>query len=153
MDYFTGRNVVVILFSLAISGIDGTCYRIPNPLLACFFLFIFFMDFSQSFSSFFYLERLGSIALVFTLFYAVYYYSGGLGYGDVKLAAILGYILGYEKAFMAFFFTAISGILVYIVGIKIFHWEKSAKIPFAPFLCAGAVIASLFRFSIMSALK
>jgi prepilin signal peptidase PulO-like enzyme (type II secretory pathway) len=43
----------------------------------------------------------------------------------------------------AFIVTALLGIIVFLAGKMLFDWPKTKKIPYAPFLSAGAV-ASLF---------
>ena len=64
-----------------------------------------------------------------------------IGFGDVKLGLVLGGFLGVEYSILALYLSfAISAIFIFImVGGK---WmEKNAKIPFGPYLAAGALIA------------
>jgi prepilin signal peptidase PulO-like enzyme (type II secretory pathway) len=55
----------------------------------------------------------------------------------------LGYLLGPGRLIWAFIVTALLGVFVYLIGIVLFHWPKTKKIAYAPFLSAGAV-TSLF---------
>ncbi len=71
-----------------------------------------------------------------------------LGYGDVKLAAILGLILGWPGIIagliFGIFFGGVAG-LVYIAYTKLTHrYEAFSAIPYAPFLILGALVL-LFR--------
>ena len=90
-----------------------------------------------------FLLRFTTAVLSFLLFGAVWYCTKGIGLGDIKYAALLGYLLGPDKLVYAFVATALFGIIVYLIGILLFHWPKTKKIPYAPFLSAGAVF-SLF---------
>jgi leader peptidase (prepilin peptidase)/N-methyltransferase len=67
-----------------------------------------------------------------------------LGGGDVKLAAMLGAFLGWEKVLFVFIASAILGLLgaavMLIFSRKI---RESRQIPFGPFLATAGVIALL----------
>ena len=62
----------------------------------------------------------------------------GMGVGDVKLAALMGLILG-DKLIPAFYLAFISGALVGLLLIACKKKSLSSKIPFGPFL-AGATL-------------
>ncbi len=74
----------------------------------------------------------------------------GMGGGDVKLAAALGFLFGWPDAalviVLAFVSGAIYGILLILFGRKRF---KSA-VPFGPFLALGALVLILFGNVILS---
>lgn len=68
----------------------------------------------------------------------------GMGWGDVRLAGWLGSLLGalgaarlFEGFFLAFLLGGLAGVL--LVAIR--RARLSSSIPFAPFLCAGALLA------------
>ncbi len=63
-----------------------------------------------------------------------------MGGGDVKLMAMVGAFLGWEKTLLAFFIAPLFGA---IVGIIIKIRTKESLIPYGPFLVIGALI-SLF---------
>ncbi len=70
-----------------------------------------------------------------------------LGFGDVKLAGILGLILGWPGIIagliLGIFFGGVAG-LVYIVYTKIAgRYEAFSAIPYAPFLILGALVLLL----------
>jgi len=87
------------------------------------------------------ISRLLVSTIVLFLFSAVWYFSKGLGLGDVKYAALLGFILVPEILIKALFTTALLGLVVFMTGIFIFKWSKETKIPYAPFLSMGAIFA------------
>ncbi len=67
-----------------------------------------------------------------------------MGGGDIKLAAMLGAFLGWQKLFLVFFLSAFLGSVVGILAIHLSSRVKEQRtIPFGPFL-ALASIASLF---------
>ncbi len=66
-----------------------------------------------------------------------------MGFGDVKLMAYLGAFLGWDKALLCIFLAAFLGSLVG-VGLKVAgKIERYGKIPFGPYLAAGAYISFL----------
>jgi leader peptidase (prepilin peptidase)/N-methyltransferase len=69
---------------------------------------------------------------------------GGMGMGDVKLAAVLGLFLGREVA-VALLVALLAGTLVGIVAIAGRGAQRGRKtaIPFGPFLALGGVVALL----------
>jgi prepilin signal peptidase PulO-like enzyme (type II secretory pathway) len=133
-------NFILICFCIGIAIIDLKTFRIPNFMLAAFALVVIIMEGSLQYSVL--IERLGAALVSFVIFSAVWYYSKGIGFGDVKYAALLGYILGPEKLMSAFLITAFLGIFIYLIGILLLRWEKTTKIPYAPFLSAGAILTT-----------
>jgi leader peptidase (prepilin peptidase)/N-methyltransferase len=84
---------------------------------------------------------LGALGAAGFLFLAALAYPGGMGMGDVKLALLIGALLGRTApvAIMLGLFLALVPSLVLFAR----HGAGARKlaIPFAPFLAAGAVIA------------
>ena len=70
----------------------------------------------------------------------------GIGYGDVKLFAWLGYAMGlldtYNVLFYGVLYAAIAG--GYLMAVK--KRGKKTKIPFAPFIFLGAYSVLIMRF-------
>jgi len=68
----------------------------------------------------------------------------GMGLGDVKLALLMGLVLGWPDIlmalFLAFFFGALVGIFLIIVGRK----QLKSAIPFGPFLVVATAIVMFF---------
>jgi leader peptidase (prepilin peptidase) / N-methyltransferase len=84
---------------------------------------------------------LGALGAALFLFVAALAYPAGMGMGDVKLALLLGAMLG-RYAPVALMVGMVSA-LVPSVALLVRHGTKARKmaIPFAPFLAFGGVVA------------
>ena len=87
---------------------------------------------------------LGGLALCAFYFVLVLIYPKGMGLGDVKLAAVLGLYLGW----LGWSYVLIGGFLGFALGalvsIPLMLFKRAGrktKIPFGPFMLAGALIA------------
>jgi leader peptidase (prepilin peptidase) / N-methyltransferase len=90
---------------------------------------------------------LGIGLLVFTLI--IILSRGGMGWGDAKLAGLIGAITGYLVPLAIFIAVIIGGILAII--LLVFKLKKRKEgIPFGPFLAIGAVITLLWGNAIAS---
>ncbi len=89
----------------------------------------------------------GGAALYAFYFLLALVYPKGMGFGDVKLAGVLGMYLGwlgYEElvvgGFLGFLFGGVLGAMLMAVG----RAGRKSKIPFGPFMLAGALVAILY---------
>ncbi len=89
---------------------------------------------------------IGMAALYAFYFVLAFAKPGGMGFGDVKLAGVLGLYLGYlgwgelaVGAFAAFLLGGVGGISL----MALRRAGRKSKIPFGPFMIAGALIAVL----------
>ena len=71
----------------------------------------------------------------------------GMGFGDVRLAGLIGMMLGWLSLghvlvglFLAFASAAVLGVGLIALGVK----GRKDKVPFGPFLAAGALMSVLF---------
>ena len=84
-------------------------------------------------------------AVSFGLFFAVWWFvPRGLGFGDVRLAGVIGITVGYLSllhAYVAFLAGFIIGLLFGLVLMVSTSSGRKTRIPFAPSLALGAVIA------------
>jgi len=86
----------------------------------------------------------GGILLIVSTTYYLLTRREGMGFGDVKLLAMIGAFLGWKGALMGLITGAFVGTLI---GVPIMIREKkSAKyaIPFGPFLSIGAILFIFF---------
>jgi leader peptidase (prepilin peptidase) / N-methyltransferase len=83
---------------------------------------------------------IGAFGLAGFLFLAALAYPGGMGMGDVKLALLIGALLG-KTTPVAFMLTLLLAIVptVFLIA-RHGSGARRLAIPFAPFLAAGAVI-------------
>ena len=94
---------------------------------------------------------LGAIGAAGFLFAAALAYPGGMGMGDVKLALLIGALLGRTMPvglMLGLLFAFVpSAVLLARHGMR----ARKMKIPFGPFLAAGAVVALFAGHSILHA--
>jgi leader peptidase (prepilin peptidase)/N-methyltransferase len=84
-------------------------------------------------------------AALFGFFFAVAFaYPAGMGFGDVKLAGIVGGVLAYLSwaalvvgAFAGFLLGAVVGVALMLGG----RGTRKTAVPFGPFMVAGALVA------------
>ena len=65
----------------------------------------------------------------------------GMGGGDIKLAAMIGAFLGWQKLLLTVFLASLLGSVIGITLILSKLRSRQDLIPFGPFLAAGAMIA------------
>ena len=83
-------------------------------------------------------------ALVFGgIILILHFVSGGkwMGFGDIKLAGLLGFILGMPAVLVGFFITFLVGGFIGLVLMATGKKSLKDKVPFAPFMIFGFLIA------------
>lgn len=68
-----------------------------------------------------------------------YLKPGGIGGGDTKLAALIGFLFGFPGVLYALLIGGTAGALV-AVTLLVRGKTKDFGLPYAPFLCAGALV-------------
>lgn len=91
----------------------------------------------------------GVLAFVFLLLIAIVS-RGGMGIGDVKLAAMIGFMTAFPVVILALFLGIISGGVVAAVLLITRRKQRKDTVPFGPFLCLGALIALLWGSNIFN---
>lgn len=95
-------------------------------------------------------QALGSLAgaaVIWGLFYFIFYISKGewIGFGDVKLAVILGVLAGgILPALILLFLASFIGIIVSLPMVIAGKAGRKSHVPFGPMLIAATVIVVLF---------
>jgi leader peptidase (prepilin peptidase)/N-methyltransferase len=84
----------------------------------------------------------GSLFLVATV-YQWLFKREGMGFGDVKLLAMIGAFLGWKSVILTILLSSLVGSLAGIILILIKGKDFKYAIPYGPFLSLGAAI-SLF---------
>ncbi|MBP3949652.1 prepilin peptidase [Bacillus suaedae] len=69
--------------------------------------------------------------------------KGGMGGGDIKLFAVLGFVLGWQLTLLTLFFASFVGAVFGIIAIALKKAKRGQPIPFGPFIVVGALV-SLF---------
>jgi leader peptidase (prepilin peptidase)/N-methyltransferase len=68
----------------------------------------------------------------------------GMGGGDIKLLAMIGAFLGWPSIPITLFFASVVGSLVGLTCMLLTGAGRRLALPFAPFLCSGAVLFVFF---------
>lgn len=168
VELFTSL-LFLLIFNFTIYGLSSTIYYL---LIICFLIIIFVYDlkhyiipdqiiysaiaivvFYNIFSL--YIIRHTPYLMLNTLpaalgasgfFLLIYLISKGqwLGFGDVKLAFLMGLFLGFPNIlvalFLSFFIGAVIGLLLIVKSRK----TLKSEVPFGPFLVIGTIIALLY---------
>lgn len=90
---------------------------------------------------------IGSLAAWFALLVVHFIQPRGMGFGDVRLAAVLGLYLGWIDLKLVMLGMLFGFLLGAVIGIALVATKLRSRkdaVPFAPFLAAGATIAILF---------
>lgn len=74
----------------------------------------------------------------------------GMGLGDVKLAALMGLILGFPKIILALYCAFLTGAAISIILILAGNKRFGDSIPFGPFLVFGTMFALFFAEKVFS---
>ncbi len=91
----------------------------------------------------------GGIGLVF-FFLVVIISRGGMGWGDVKLAALVGLVTGFPLALVALLIGVILGGVVAVLLLSLKIKRRKEAIPFGPFLSLAAIATLLWGNDILS---
>jgi leader peptidase (prepilin peptidase) / N-methyltransferase len=70
--------------------------------------------------------------------------KGGMGGGDIKLYALIGFVVGTKILLLSFFLATLIGAIVGIIGIATGILERKKPIPFGPFIAVGALLAYFY---------
>ncbi|WP_223591151.1 prepilin peptidase [Neobacillus bataviensis] len=84
---------------------------------------------------------LGAVTGFLLLFTIMIVSKGGMGFGDVKLYALLGLVLGFKLVLLSFFLSTLYGAVIGGLAQLFKIVEKREPIPFGPFIAAGTLTA------------
>ncbi|MDR2767442.1 MAG: prepilin peptidase [Treponema sp.] len=148
LTFIDPRLAVFCFFGIIITVFDVRETRIPDPLLVLLALSLFLCELifareNPSVSAGRPAFRLPAAVLTFAAFYLLYRVKGGIGFGDVKYAAVMAYFNGAFAIIPALLAACLGALAVWGAGALFFRWDAQRRIPFAPFLLIGAVAASL----------
>ena len=84
----------------------------------------------------------------FAVFFVIWFFvPRGMGFGDVRLAGVIGVAVGYLgllEAYLAFLIGFVLGLVFGLVLMPVSGSGRKTRIPFAPALCVGAAIAIIW---------
>ena len=139
--YFTAAGIALAL-------VDLDCRRLPNAIVLPSYPVLAVALAASAWwqHDWWSLARAGiGCAALLTFFGSVVLiHPAGMGLGDVKLAGVIGLVLGYLSwsalvigAFLGFLLGAVVGVAVIASG----RGNRKTAVPFGPFMIAGALIA------------
>lgn len=67
-----------------------------------------------------------------------------MGFGDVKLAVLMGLVLGFPNVVLALFVAFVAGAAIALALMALRRKGLSSEIPFGPFLILGTFISLLW---------
>lgn len=77
--------------------------------------------------------------------------KGGMGGGDIKLFAVIGFVVGVKVMILSFMLATFFGAVFGLVALA-FKWiERGKPIPFGPFIALGTILAYLYGDVLLSA--
>lgn len=147
---------LIVFFSIVIiiTFIDIDVQLIPNNLLIISILpIIAFMLFSPSNS---YLSHINGAILLALLFLIIGYFGkliykvDSMGMGDVKYAAVIGLLLGWQKGILAFIIAFFSAAVIIVIVSMYKKLSRKQRIPFGPFLSIGCFVAFFWGTNILN---
>ena len=136
--------LIVIFFS------DLKYQIIPDSIQVALFIFILISNFKFQILN--YLSS-GLIVMLPILFLWWVTHGRGMGFGDVKLAFNIGFLLGLKAGMLALYFGFIIGAVVGLVLIFSKQKKLKSKIAFGPFLVIGTTVILFFQQPIFDLIK
>ena len=140
----SARELIMFMDLLAIALYDRDNMVIKDSYLAVLLLCgVFTIDLR-------YLNNhlLGSVVISLPM-YLLAKLTEGYGMGDVKLMAVVGLFLGWERCLLGFVLRCLTGSVVSIVLLMRQKAGLKDRIPFGPFLVLGTVIAYSYGFRLI----
>jgi leader peptidase (prepilin peptidase) / N-methyltransferase len=90
-------------------------------------------------------DSLSGAAAGFILLLSIAFISrGGMGGGDIKLFAVIGFVVGFKAMLLSFFFATFYGAFFGIIAMLLGFVKKKQHIPFGPFIAIGTLTAYFF---------
>ena len=143
---------------LALAAIDIDTKRLPNPLVLPSYVvgavLLLLPAIAGPDWGAYLRAGVSAVALFAFYFILALIYPKGMGWGDVKLAGVLGLYLGWLSwgalvvgGFLGFLLGAVVGGVLMVVG----RAGRKTKIPFGPFMLLGALLAILWGTSLWDA--
>ncbi|MFH2036758.1 MAG: prepilin peptidase [Candidatus Zixiibacteriota bacterium] len=93
----------------------------------------------------------GGVLYLIAIFGDLIFKKESMGGGDIKMAAMLGAFLGWQKVVLIFFGGAAIGLIVSIIAMIVSSKIRSTRvIPFGPFLAVAAFLSMIYGEKIIS---
>lgn len=95
----------------------------------------------------------GVVFLLVFLFLVIITKGKGIGLGDVKLAFVMGLVLGFPKIIVALYLSFLTGAVFSLILVLLKIKSLKSTIAFGPFLCAATFVTLFYGNSLWSLFK
>lgn len=141
---------MICLILLAITVIDIQKGIIPDILLLLMGVLTFILILTTSPSSIFLNIITGIISFVFFFLIFLVTKGRGMGFGDVKYAFFIGFLLPGMDAVLCFYLAFLTGAAISIILIVVRKKKiRGSTVPFGPFLSLSVLLTLLFEKQIL----
>ncbi|SFA94578.1 leader peptidase (prepilin peptidase) / N-methyltransferase [Cohnella sp. OV330] len=134
-------GLLLVSLCVIVTVSDLTTMLIPNKVLLFFAPFLAAACLLLPNKIPWWSHLLGAVAGGGILLLIVIVSKGGMGLGDVKLFAVLGFVVGLPNAVVALVAACLAGTLVGVALIAFGVVKRKQPVPFGPFLALGACFA------------
>lgn len=137
-------NLIIVYVLIAVFVSDLLYQTIPDEIVfPAIIISLIFNFFNFPISQFLIFLISGLVFSGFFWFLHLITKGKGMGLGDVKLALLMGLILGFPKILVAFYLAFLTGGLIGVILILLRKKKFGEHIPFGPFL-SGATLVTIF---------
>ncbi len=135
--------VVIAMLFLCLVFIDFKEYLLPDILLSIIFLIgLIYFGYNEGLNAWprlLYGLMTGTMLWLLRYTSSLVYKKEAFGLGDVKLGALLGFLLGIPDALLAIFFGFVIAAFIFISLILLKKVSKDTYLPFGPYMVFGMI--------------
>ena len=145
----------IVSVSVVIFFADFKYQIIPDSVQLALFAFSFLYLVTQGITPAKFLNQIVSAFLVMTPILLLFLITKGkaMGFGDVKLAFSLGFLLGTLAGLMALYIGFVAGATIGLILITLKMKKLRSKIAFGPFLIIGMLSALFYKIQLVQILR
>lgn len=142
-------SLLLVSLVIIITITDIHYYIIPNKLLFFFMTLFIIIRIIQPLNPW-YDSLLGFLISYLLLFILIIISRGGIGAGDMKLLAVLGFFTGIKVALLGFVLAILIGGLYGVYLLITQKKTKSDYVPFGPFIGFGVLMSYFYHVEIIN---
>jgi leader peptidase (prepilin peptidase)/N-methyltransferase len=148
--------LIIMSFLIVIFVFDLKYFIIPDeviyPAIFLSIIWLLYSFFIGSIDSHEVALTIGSALGASLFFFLIWFFSKGMamGFGDVKLALLVGLLLGFPNVIVGVFLGFLFGAIIGSIAVFLKKKGMSSEVPFAPFLVMGLVISFFFGSNIVN---
>lgn len=136
-------GILLIALIIPITVSDIAYRKIPNKLLLFFTPFFVVLRILNPQPSF-WAYILGAVLAFSLVFVIILLSNGGMGVGDLKYFALLGFIFGPVLFLLLFFLATLYGAVIGFIMMKLKKDNRKMTIPFGPYIGLSALTVFYF---------